>query len=222
MFDCAPIAFPFSHLLNSVAPHCSMTGWVCQWKPFWTLVDDSFKKVSVEEWVFQVSGTSEFHLSGGEGDVFPETPNVSLPVPSSPWGPPENEDTACSRNVLSHYCLLCSHDLHVNVWNYPSPVLFCLAARILSQDLITLPCGERWAIKNSRPNTWLTFTKLLPTSVMLLNAFSHLLLSHMVSINTFPLNHISRRAQHLQLEPWAATWKGRCHRETNCGKVAYH
>ena len=55
------------------------------------------------------------------------------------------------RNVLSHYCLLCSHDLHVNVWNYLSPVLFCLAARILSQDLITLPCGERWAIKNSRP-----------------------------------------------------------------------
>ena len=24
--------------------HCPMTGWVCQWKPFWIPVDDSFKK----------------------------------------------------------------------------------------------------------------------------------------------------------------------------------
>ena len=48
-------------------------------------------------------------------------------------------------NVLRHHCLHCSRDLHVNVGNYPSPVmLFCLATRILShQDLVDLPCGER-------------------------------------------------------------------------------
>ena len=66
-----------------------MTGWVCQWKPFWIPVDDSFKKAYVEEWVFQVTDTSELSLSGDQGDVIPETPEVSLPVSSSPWGPPE-------------------------------------------------------------------------------------------------------------------------------------
>ena len=32
-----------------------MSGWVCQWKPFWIRVEDSFKKAFVEEWVF-ISG----------------------------------------------------------------------------------------------------------------------------------------------------------------------
>ena len=29
-----------------------MSGWVCQWKPSWIPVEDSFKKAFVEEWVF--------------------------------------------------------------------------------------------------------------------------------------------------------------------------
>ena len=47
---------PFAY---SVTSHCPMTGWVCQWKPFWVLVEDSFKKAHVEEWVFLVNATSE-------------------------------------------------------------------------------------------------------------------------------------------------------------------
>ena len=35
-----------------------MTGWVCQWKPFWIPFEDSFKKALVEEWVF-ISGDSQ-------------------------------------------------------------------------------------------------------------------------------------------------------------------
>ena len=77
-----------------------MTGWVCQWKPFWIPVDDSFKKAHVEEWVFQVNASSELSLSESQGDVIPETPKVSLPVSSSPWRPPKNEDTACSRERI--------------------------------------------------------------------------------------------------------------------------
>ena len=84
---------PFAY---SVAPHCPMTGWVCQWKPFWIPVDDSFKKAYVEEWVFLVNATSERSNSESQGDVIPETPEVSMPVSSSPWGPPKNQDTACS------------------------------------------------------------------------------------------------------------------------------
>ena len=29
-----------------------MTGWVCQWKPFWIPFEDSFKTAYMEEWVF--------------------------------------------------------------------------------------------------------------------------------------------------------------------------
>ena len=38
----------------------------------------------MEEWVFQVTDTSDLCLSGGQGDVLPETPEVSLFVSSSP------------------------------------------------------------------------------------------------------------------------------------------
>ena len=73
-----------------------MTGWVCQWKPFWIPVEDSFKKAYVEEWVFLVNATSERSNSESQGDVIPETPKVSMPVSSSLWGPTKNQDTACS------------------------------------------------------------------------------------------------------------------------------
>ena len=53
-----------------------MTGWVCQWKPLWIPVDDSFKKAYVEEWFFQVTDTSDLSLSGGQGDVIPDSQGV--------------------------------------------------------------------------------------------------------------------------------------------------
>ena len=77
-----------------------MTGWVCQWKPFWIPVDDSFKKAYVEEWVFQVTDTSDLSLSGGHRDAIPETPKVSLPVSSSPGEAPKPKDSACSRERI--------------------------------------------------------------------------------------------------------------------------
>ena len=70
---------------------------VCQWKPFWIPVDDSFKKAYVEEWVFQVSDTSELSLFGGQEDAIPETRKVSLLVSSSPWEAPKPWVSACSR-----------------------------------------------------------------------------------------------------------------------------
>ena len=39
-------------IASSEAPLCPMSGWVCQWKPFWIPVEDSFKKAYMEEWVF--------------------------------------------------------------------------------------------------------------------------------------------------------------------------
>ena len=96
-----------------------MIGWVCQWKPFWIPVDDSFKKAYVEEWVFQVTDTSDLSLSGGQGDVIPETPKVSMLVPSLSWFRRKTRIQLALGNVLRHHCLHCSRDLHVSVWNYP-------------------------------------------------------------------------------------------------------
>ena len=178
----------FSAFCILCGAHCP----VCQWKPFWIPVDDSFKKAYVEESVFQVTDTSDFSLSGGQGDVIPETPKVSMHVPSSPWGPPKNEDSACSRERIEA----------------PLPPLLprptcerlelpfsCDAILSGYEDLVSSGSDQFTMLntKKSLLNTWLTFTKLLPTSVMLLNAFSHPLLSLMVSTNSFPLYHLCRR-----------------------------
>ena len=72
-----------------------MTSWVCQWKPFWIPVDDSFKKAYLEEWVFINNAPSEGPNSVNQVDVIPETPKVSMPVSSSPWEPAKPQDKAC-------------------------------------------------------------------------------------------------------------------------------
>ena len=50
----------------------------------------------MEEWVFLVNVTSERSNSESQGDVIPETPEVSKLASSSPWRPTKNQDTACS------------------------------------------------------------------------------------------------------------------------------
>ena len=47
--------------------------------------------------VFLVNASSELSFSESQVDAVPETPEVSMSVSSSPWGPPKNEDKACSR-----------------------------------------------------------------------------------------------------------------------------
>ena len=80
-----------------------MTGWLCQWKPLWILVDGSFKKASVEDWVFLVNATSERSNSESQGDVIPETPEVSIPVSSSPLHSLQPRFT-CERLDLPFSC----------------------------------------------------------------------------------------------------------------------
>ena len=77
-----------------------MTGWVCQWKPSWIPVDDTFKKAYVEDWVFQIPDTSDFSLPGGQGDIIPETPGVTLPVPSSQREAPKPEVSASTQEHI--------------------------------------------------------------------------------------------------------------------------
>ena len=77
-----------------------MPSWVCQWKPFWIPVGDSFKKEFVEEWVF-VSGESsdgqnvmDFPVlhSTDYSDCIPETPRISKQFASLPWEPTRHQD----------------------------------------------------------------------------------------------------------------------------------
>ena len=82
-----------------------MPSWVCQWKPFWILVGESFKKVFLEEWVF-VGGDSsdeqnvmDFHVahSTEHTDCIPETPRISRQFDSLPWEPTKPQDKAYFR-----------------------------------------------------------------------------------------------------------------------------
>ena len=102
MFDCAPMHFPCSHL-HPLWRSLSHDRLGMPMEEFWIPVDDSFKKAYVEEWVFQVTDTSELSLSGGQGDVIPETPKVSLPVSTSPCRTRYSSRTI-SRDPLCGLC----------------------------------------------------------------------------------------------------------------------
>ena len=70
-----------------------MSGWVCQWKPFWILVEDSFKKAFVEEWVFVSDEPSDGQntvevpmlYNTDHGKFIPVTPRISKHSTSLPW-----------------------------------------------------------------------------------------------------------------------------------------
>ena len=94
---CAPMRFPAA-ICICWSTHCPMTVWVCQWKPFWIPVDDSFKKAYVEDWVFQITDTSDLNLPYEQDDLIPETPRVPLPVPSSYREAPKPEVSAQEHN----------------------------------------------------------------------------------------------------------------------------
>ena len=77
--------------------------------------------------------------------------------------------------------------------------------------------GQLYCVEKDEPSRDLSwtrgwhFTKLWQTSMTLLKEIRLPLLRHMAF-----LNHLCRKAQHLQLEPWAPTWKGRRCWKTNC------
>ena len=54
-------------------------------------------KSYVEDRVFQVADSSDFSLPGGQRDIIPETPKVSLPVSSSQGEAPKNEVSTCAQ-----------------------------------------------------------------------------------------------------------------------------
>ena len=81
-----------------------MPRWVCQWKPFWIPVGESFKKAFLEEWVF-VGGDSsdgqnvmDFPVlhSTDHADCIPETPRPSRQFDSLPLEPTRPQDKAYS------------------------------------------------------------------------------------------------------------------------------
>ena len=54
-------------------------------------------KSYVEDWVFQVADSSDISLPGGQRDIIPETPKVSLPVSSSQGEAPKPEVSTCAQ-----------------------------------------------------------------------------------------------------------------------------
>ena len=99
-----PSGLSLSYLFDECVP---MPSWVCQWKPFWIPVGDSFKKAFVEEWFF-VSGESsdgqnvmDFPVlhSTDYSDCIPETPRISKQFASLPWEPTRPQDTIFAKMI---------------------------------------------------------------------------------------------------------------------------
>ena len=103
---------------------CPMSGWVCQWKPFWILVEDSFKKTYLEEWVFISDVPSEGPSSTDQGEVIPETPRCRS-TPLRCLG--SLRSTTIKHvfgNELRHHCLRYGHDQNVISFVHVSLVPF--------------------------------------------------------------------------------------------------
>ena len=77
-----------------------LPSWVCQWKPFWIPVGESFKKAFLEEWIFIGDDSSDEYrvtdfpvvlYSTGNTDYIrddhPPTPRPSRQPDSLPWKP---------------------------------------------------------------------------------------------------------------------------------------
>ena len=92
-----------------------MTGWFANGSHFGYLWMIPSKEAYVEDWVFQITDTSDLILHEDQGDLIPETPRVTLPVPSSHREAPKPEFLLLLRNTTRHHCLRCRLDPHVNV-----------------------------------------------------------------------------------------------------------
>ena len=66
-----------------------MSGWICQWKPFWIPVGDSRRKAYIEEWFYAASDAPTNPAEMKECFTKLERPDVAPPAP----GP---QDTASS------------------------------------------------------------------------------------------------------------------------------
>ena len=93
---CAPMRFPFSHLYLLDAT-CTMTGWVCQWKPFWIPVGDTFKKAYVEDLSSKFQILLILSFPKMRETLFLELLSVTLPVPSSHRQAPKPEVYASTQ-----------------------------------------------------------------------------------------------------------------------------
>ena len=183
---------PFAY---SVAPLCPMTGWACQWKPFWIPVEDSFKKAYLEEWVFINNASSERSNSVSQGDVIPETPEVSMPVSSSPWEPAKTQDKACFWERIEA--------------PLPPTQPRCTCERLESSDAILSGYED---LVSSGSDHFTMWRKMSPHEI---------LAEHVVDIHKVVVEYRDAFERNLSSSSQSATWKGRRISETNCGKMTY-
>ena len=157
-----------------------MTSWVCQWNPFWIPVDDdSFKKAFLEEWVFQVTETSDLSLSGGQGDVV-EAPKVSMFVSSH-----HGVRIQLTLGTYWHLSLHCSRNLELP---FSCDVVLSGCEDLAGCDS---PCGE------SHQEILVEIHKVVAD---FRHAFERIQTSSSQASVLFSITN-AEEAQHLQLEP---------------------
>ena len=169
-------------------------------------MDNSFKKAYVEDWVFQITGPSVISLPGGQGDIIPETPKVSLPASSSHKEAPKSEvsifaqehveaplpplqpRSTCERLELPFPCdaILSGHeDLH-----FPSSDQFTMWGKMTSDEILTEHVVD---IHRIQPDFRDAFERIQASSSQ----------ASRVNKSFSSQSPMHKKLSVLQLEPWA-------------------
>ena len=150
-----------------------MPSWVCQWKPFWIPVGESFKKAFLEEWVFVGDSSDEQKVTDFPvllhstchtdyiRDGHPPTPRPSRHPVSLPWEPTRPQDKTYFWERIEAPLPPLQPRPRCN-FNCPFQMMkYCQATKMLSpQKQINLLHGSRWTLTRSWYIIWLMFKKL--------------------------------------------------------------
>ena len=207
-----------------------MPSWVCQWKPFWIPVGESFKKAFLKEWIYISDDSSDeqrvtnFHgllHSTGNTDYIrdddPPTPRPSRQPDSLPWEPtrPEDKDYFWERIEAP------LPPLRPRCNFIPERLELPLSIEILSgyEDVVSSGTDQLTAWLKMSPHEVLVqyvvdSRKSYSTFSRSIRKETCYIFSHKQCQQTFCYQiGCAEEAQHLELEPWTPTVKRRCLRD---------
>ena len=211
-----------SCLFLSLLLRCLCQAGVCQWKPFWIPVGESFKEAFLEEWVFTSDDSSDeqrvtdFLCSYTALATLITYVMIILQHPDHRDSPvlfPGNLRGLKIRptfwNELRHRCLLYGPDAtsfiqDSSVPSCPFQVMKSgQTTKILSpQEQIHLLRGSRWTLTRSWYIIWLMFKKLLQTLARHLKGGLLHLFKETVPANISTRSLVQKRLSIYNWNPW--------------------
>ena len=225
-----------------------MSGWVCQWKPFWIPVGESFQKTYLEEWKYTSDDSSDeegfatfpalVQSPANHGyfsktklrDDAPPTPRPAEQPDALPWEPAGGQDKAYfwERNEaplppLRPKCNFI-HPWQLNPFPEHLELPFSSDEILSGYEDIVSSGTLMYRLGQNGPSRYLgTFFGGCPKTTADFREASrrrHDASSQTIRFSKNLTNRSPVAAKYLQLEPRTPTWKRRCLRKADCKQVA--